>query len=520
MLLRPKTPKNQQNFAISSAAFATAPAVDSARLRQNRGGLGNTTKGQAKTSPKAIKITTENNDVARRNQVYKLQNISADTLRGELFRNKPSRVCSCCHARSDKSKPISIRYDEEKEKANYANLMRCGSVWVCPICARTVSEVRRDELLRTAEYWSKASIFDVLNAKNIKRNFELEKNRHKLKMKIYLVTLTVRHSKDDELLRLKEGLTDAFDKLNGNRTGRQLWAEFGKVHHIRGLEVTWGLQNGWHPHLHVLVFSLYEHSNEELSEFKKKLGKEWQNCCVESGLKKPTIQHGIDIQDGSYAATYINKFGEEIPCRGMGDKLDLEMTKSHMKRAKEKDRFTPFEMLEHLDEMPMLKHKFREYSHAFFGAIQLNYSRGLKNLVRISDLTDDEVVELKENEKQEKVEVFTVNKSLFDILYINKLRGEFLAQVERDIKKDGLDSEFKYTNDFIKNAVSDVFGKLETALQKTDQSNIQRIGKIQDRIISCINILQNPVKLENSQSDNICDLFGREFGGYRGAVVP
>lgn len=41
-----------------------------------------------------------------------------------------------------------------------------------------MSEVRRDELLRTAEYWSKASIFDVLNAKNIKRNFELEKNRH------------------------------------------------------------------------------------------------------------------------------------------------------------------------------------------------------------------------------------------------------------------------------------------------------------------------------------------------------
>jgi hypothetical protein len=100
------------------------------------------------------------------------------------------------------------------------------------------------------------------------------------------------------------------------------------------------------------------------------------------------------------------------------------------------------------------------------------------------------------------------------------LRGEFLAQVERDIKKDGLDSEFKYTNDFIKNAVSDVFGKLETALQKTDQSNIQRIGKIQDRIVSCINILQNPVRLENSQSDNICDLFGREFGGYRGAVAP
>jgi hypothetical protein len=134
-------------------------------------------------------------------------------------------------------------------------------------------------------------------------------------------------------------------------------------------------------------------------------------------------------------------------------------------------------MLEYIDEMSMLKHKFREYSHAFFGAIQLNYSRGLKNLVRISDLTDDEVVELKENEKQEKVEVFTVNKSLFDILYINKLRGEFLAQVERDIKKDGLDSEFKYTNDFIKNAVSDVFGKLETALQKTDQSIYSALEK-------------------------------------------
>ena len=500
MDLRSKIPTNSSLSQPSLFRYCPPASCDGV---ENGGGLGNTTKCQVRRTPKSAKINPKNNEIGKRNKIYKLQNISADTLTGEMFRGKPARVCSCCKVRSDKNKPISIKYDESREKASYGNLIRCGSVWICPICARIVSEVRRDELLKVAEAWKLSNVFDVINAKDFAR-LDLEANKHKLKNKIYLVTFTVRHNRDDSLDGLRKGLIQAFNKLNGNTAGRKLWAEFGKVFHIRGLEVTYGFANGWHPHFHVLVLSAYEHTDEELYDFKAKIGKEWQNCCVKSGLKKPTIEHGVDVRNGDYASSYINKFGEEIQCRGMGDKIDLEMTKSHMKNARDKHRFSPFQMLENMDDVPMLRHKFIEYSHSFFGQAQLAYSHAtrMKGLAGLLDLDDEDIVN---QEKQEQIEMFTVNKCLFDILYINRLRGEFLANIERDIEKDGLQSDFTYTNDFIRHVIGIVVPKLEVALEKTPPDKEVRLKKIQERIMSCVHILQNPVRLQESEADAIAD---------------
>ena len=101
--------------------------------------------------------------------------------------------------------------------------------------------------------------------------------------------------------------------------------------------------------------------------------------------------------------------------------------------------------------------------------------------------------------------MFTVNKCLFDILYINRLRGEFLANIERDIEKDGLQSDFTYTNDFIRHVIGIVVPKLEVALEKTTPDKEVRLKKIQERIMSCVHILQNPVRLQASEADAIAD---------------
>ena len=188
----------------------------------------------------------------------------------------------------------------------------------------------------------------------------------------------------------------------------------------------------------------------------------------------------------------------------MGDKIDLEMTKSHMKNARDKHRFSPFQMLENMDDVPMLRHKFIEYSHSFFGQAQLAYSHAtrMKGLAGLLDLDDEDIVN---QEKQEQIEMFTVNKCLFDILYINRLRGEFLANIERDIEKDGLQSDFTYTNDFIRHVIGIVVPKLEVALEKTPPDKEVRLKKIQERIMSCVHILQNPVRLQESEADAIAD---------------
>ena len=150
MDLRSKIPTNSSLSQPSLFRYCPPVSCDGG---ENGGGLGNTTKCQVRSTLKSAKINPKNNEIGKRNKIYKLQNISADTLTGEMFRGKPARVCSCCKVRSDKNKPISIKYDESREKASYGNLIRCGSVWICPICARIVSEVRRDELLKVAEAW-------------------------------------------------------------------------------------------------------------------------------------------------------------------------------------------------------------------------------------------------------------------------------------------------------------------------------------------------------------------------------
>ncbi|MPS63155.1 MAG: rolling circle replication protein, Rep63 protein, partial [Acinetobacter sp.] len=58
------------------------------------------------------------------------------------------RVCNCLKKRIDSSKEFSVKYNEVRNKAHWANVQRCGSVWTCPVCAKQITEKRRDELKR------------------------------------------------------------------------------------------------------------------------------------------------------------------------------------------------------------------------------------------------------------------------------------------------------------------------------------------------------------------------------------
>ena len=49
---------------------------------------------------------------------------------------------------------------------------------------------------------------------------------------------------------------------------------------------------------------------------------QWQNCCKKAGLPIPSIEHGVDLQDGTFADEYVSKWG-----------LEDEMTKGHTKKV-------------------------------------------------------------------------------------------------------------------------------------------------------------------------------------------
>ena len=111
---------------------------------------------------------------------------------------------------------------------------------------------------------------------------------------------------------------------------------------------------------------------------------------MRSGLPMPDLQHGIKIDGGNKAANYVAK--------GVWG-LESEVTKGHVKSGKNGSR-TPFDLLRdfhHGDKAAGAL--WRVYVDAFAGRRQLHWSVGLKKLLTIAELSDEEIANKPEDER-------------------------------------------------------------------------------------------------------------------------
>ncbi len=109
-------------------------------------------------------------------------------------------------------------------------LASCKSVHTCPVCSARMRLFRTEEVQRCITWWTE----------------------ERAETRMAMLTLTVRHARCDDLKRLRSGLTTAWSELWKTREGQQLRSKV--AHYVRALDVTWGYENGWHPHIHVLLF--------------------------------------------------------------------------------------------------------------------------------------------------------------------------------------------------------------------------------------------------------------------------
>ena len=189
--------------------------------------------------------TFENTRLAR----FALQSQAAKLLPKE-------RVKSCLRCRIDASLSVGVKYNTKREKAHYSNLQRCGSVWHCPVCASIITEKRRAEIKKLSMPM----------------------------MAVYTCLLYHTPLYGDNLESLLLGFRGALKRFfNGTRKSKAIWADMGKIGHIKALEVTHG-RNGWHPHYHILIFTKQElpkdYDTAPLLEL-------WQNSCRLAKLPIP-----------------------------------------------------------------------------------------------------------------------------------------------------------------------------------------------------------------------------------------
>lgn len=270
---------------------------------------------------------------------------------------------------------VDVLYYSDNERYGYGNLVSCGSVWHCPICAPKITEYRRVELA--------AAIVEVKRREG----------------EAFMLTLTYRHDCDLPLFESVEKFYKARASFTASKAFKETMQAIGAIGRIFSTEVTWG-QNGWHPHLHMLILAK-QCGDDALAKIER-LRDYWGKHVFKAGLGHIN-EHGFDVQNGDYAAEYVAKYGREPKLSTWS--ASHELAKSHVKVAKG-DNITPFGMLDLLasksaievgnrivgpDELIGL---FREYAIEFQGRQQLFWSPKLREKLGIeAERTDEEIAE-------------------------------------------------------------------------------------------------------------------------------
>lgn len=354
--------------------------------------LGNTTKSC-------------NSPDSRRLERWAMQSAAREILPSE-------RVCQCLRSISKFKQPSlnnptqrenvysldyyrNVEVLKSGEKFHYGNLMTCGSVWHCPICAGKISERRRSELVDAVSTWTGQG------------------------GQVRLLTLTVPHYSHQKLQVVLNGLSAALRRLTNSREWKTLVESIGLYGRIRSLEVTYG-QNGWHPHFHLLLFT---YKPFDLVELQGQILHLWKTACLRSSLPVPN-HHGVKVDNGELAAQYVGKWG-----------LEHEMTKGHIKKSRE--GYSPFDLLRlHLgvaapgrfldDDPSRAAQLFREYAKCFKGKRQLVWSKGLRlDLLTTEEQTDEEIADAVEPD----AELFAlVPLSTWKVILFKQLRGVVLEK--------------------------------------------------------------------------------------------
>lgn len=312
-----------------------------------------------------------------------------------------NRVGICLRHQIEKYGGVDLFKHRKTQKAFYGGLMVCGSVWVCPVCASKISERRRAEL-KTA--------FKA----------HLDAGGH-----CTMVTLTFSHSAKDKLDDLLLALGKSMQAFSRGKRHDNFRKEIGLIGKIRAFEITYG-QNGWHPHIHLLLMHSREIDPWDWVDMEDRLYEMWSGACAKNGLGT-SREHGLKMHDAAEASTYIGKWGDLMDKRWG---TDSEMTKANIKKGRE-GSMTPFDFLRAIIQDGDLEYedKFREYASAVKGKQQLVWSPGLKDRYLIEEKSDEEVA----TEKVEEADLLGVlDWQDWKFILQNDLRFKLLQEVEEN----------------------------------------------------------------------------------------
>lgn len=325
---------------------------------------------------------------------FALQGVSRRILIGH-------RVGDCLRKVIPGVSAVRIVQSAHSGAASYRNLIRCGLLWACPVCAASITEKRSQELQKGVANWQNRDGFVIFS------------------------TYTMQHNSSASLDATLGTLQRALKRFKSGRGYQDLASEYGIAGTVKALEITYG-DSGWHPHVHELIFCL-PMSTRQKNRFIDEARERWIVSLRKEG--------GDGIASKAYDArtadaeiyNYIAKYGRQ-PTNSRWT-IEREIVKSPAKLAR-RSGMTPFQMLEIAEGEKRIADLFAEYAATMHGVRQLVWSKGMRELLLIEDeKADGELAG--EIEIDERLIGTIQNADWYHVLYRSKFRGEVRAEILR-----------------------------------------------------------------------------------------
>lgn len=288
------------------------------------------------------------------------------------------RVAKCGRKPIPIFEHVEVLREQDGSHATFGGLLTCNSVWHCARCAPKISEGRRVELQQAVTHWTTDN-------------------------QVVMLTYTLSHSILSPLEKTLAMLKDSKSAMQSGRWWKDLTSKYGIVGSITATEITLGV-NGWHPHLHQLVF--FQHQRLQggtLVDLSQALKTRWAGVVARhGGTVSQSIGLDVAVSDNR-VARYIAKFGHEPTKPHWGEAAEL--TKANLKKASETSTTPQGLLWAFLSGERLAGRLWREYALAFKGKRQLVWSAGLADLLGMKEIKSD--IELAK-EKNDGLQVFAL----------------------------------------------------------------------------------------------------------------
>lgn len=279
--------------------------------------------------------------------------------------------------------------------ARIENMMMCNSVWACPVCAARITEKRRVQLDQV-----------IAGAKAVGWGMAL-------------ITMTLSHVSHMGLFASLNAVKEAQRRFKSGRWFQNVSKDFGWKGSIQATEVTYGKENGWHPHIHMLVFFEWPLSPALLAALESQLKAAWIDRLKKQGYGA-SWEHGLDIRTAdSDIADYVAKFGREPQSGKWG--AAHELAKLPVKTGRDDEHYTPFQLLDlFASGESWAGDRFAEYAATM---------KGRRQLVGLADMAAELGVDIEADEDVIDSEAATGAPALWASIYIASWRRVVVAML-------------------------------------------------------------------------------------------